>query len=292
VSEIILEAQGLGKSYAGFRLEGISFRLERGSVMGLIGPNGAGKTTTIRLLMGLARPAEGRALLFGEEGARGPRMPRLLEKVGFVYEESRLYGTLSPRENGLFLSRVYSSWDRPGYERLLGDFGIDQRKPIDTLSKGQRTKAALAAALSHGAELLVLDEPTSGLDPVSRSEILDILYRFMSDGVRSVLFSTHITADLERIADFVTFLRSGRMVLSEPTQDALARHAVVKGPAAALAEIGGLLVGARGSDTGFVGLTDRAAELEGRPGLVLEKASLDDIIVYSTREDYRARIGA
>jgi ABC-2 type transport system ATP-binding protein len=294
VPDAILEAEGLGKSYANFELSGISFRLERGEVMGLIGPNGAGKTTTIRLLLGLARPGSGRAAIFGRDPARDKSV---LGRVGFVFEECRLYGSATVRANAGFLSRVYPAWDEEAFRARLSEFGVDGRKKVDDLSKGQKTKLALAIALSHGAELLVLDEPTSGLDPASRSEILDLMYRFIGDGTRSALFSTHITADLEKIADRVTFLREGRLVFSEVTADALERHALVKGPSRALEAAKPYLVGARSSESGFEGLTDRASELAAAGDgasrdLALERASLDDIMVYSTREDYRARVGA
>jgi ABC-2 type transport system ATP-binding protein len=281
--------EGLGKRYAKFELSGVSFRLERGSVMGLIGPNGAGKTTTIRLLMGLCAPSAGRASVLGGDPARDRR---LLDRVGFVYEDTAFYGSLSARANARFLARVYSAWDEAGFRSLLAELGVDERKKVDELSRGQRTKLCLAVALSHGAELLVLDEPTSGLDPASRSEVLDLLYRFIADGRGAVLFSTHITADLEKIADSVTFLREGRLVFSEATEDALTRYALVKGPAAALEGLKASLVGVREASIGFEGLCEDRGALAEKQGLLVERPSLEDIMVYSTREDYRARVRA
>jgi ABC-2 type transport system ATP-binding protein len=293
VAEIVLAAEGLGKRFAKFGLKDISFRLERGEVMGLIGPNGAGKTTTIRLLLGLARPSEGRASLLGGD----PAIDRsLMGRVGFVFDESHFYGSATVSANARFLARIYPAWDEASFRSRLSEFGVDRSKKVDDLSKGQRAKFALAVALAHGAEILVLDEPTSGLDPVSRSEVLDLLYRFIGGGERSVLFSTHITQDLEKIADRVTFLREGRLVFSEPTSDALERHSIVKGPARALEAAKPYLVGARSSEIGFEGLTDRSGELavadDALRELVFERASLEDIMVYSTREDYRVRAGA
>jgi ABC-type multidrug transport system, ATPase component len=289
LSDIVLEAEGLGKRYSAFELEGVSFSLERGEVMGLIGPNGSGKTTTIRLLMGLARPDSGRARLFGLDSSRGGRV---LEKVGFVYDECALYGCLSAIDNGRILAGAYRGWDDRRFRALLQELGVDSKKKVDELSKGQRAKFSLAVAMAHEAELLVLDEPTSGLDPVSRSEVLDLLYHFIADGRRSVLFSTHITSDLERIADRVTFLREGKLVFGEETSEVLARYAIVKGPVSAIASVKPFLEGLRETPTGFEGLGRRESELEGMGGLVLDKACLEDIVVYSTREDYRVRASA
>ena len=285
MTEVFLEAEGLGKRYGSFELSGVSFRLEPGAVMGLIGPNGAGKTTTIRLLLGLVRPDAGTARLFGTDPIR--RGAELMEKVGFVYEDGCFYGSLSACDNGRWLSRVYRTWDGVRYRDLLGRFGVDPDRKVDALSKGQRTKMSLAAALSHEADLLILDEPTSGLDPVSRSEILDLLYEYIGNGSRSVLFSTHITADLERIADYVTFLREGTQVWSEETEAVLEDRALVRGSISALDAVRPHLLGVRVTESGFEGLCERRPELGSIGGLVVEKPSLDDIIVYSTREDYR-----
>jgi ABC-2 type transport system ATP-binding protein len=285
LNDIVLEAKGLGKRYAAFELAEVEFGLGRGEVMGLVGPNGSGKTTTIRLLMGLARPDSGSARLFGLD----PRKERrVLDRVGFVYDECRFYGSLSGLDNVRIVGRSYSGWDDARFRSYLAEFGVDGAKKADELSKGQSMKLALAMALAHDPELLVLDEPTSGLDPVSRSELLDLLYRFIADGTRSILFSTHITQDLERIADRVTFLRDGALVFSEETGELLERYALVKGPVSAIASARPYLEGLRETATGFEALGRRGPELEGMEGLVLERASIDDIVVYSTREDYRA----
>ena len=178
-------------------------------------------------------------------------------------------------------------------------FGLDIHKKIDELSKGQRMKLSLAVALAHGAELIVMDEPTGGLDPVSRSELLDALFAIVAAGGTSVLFSTHVTQDLERIADYIAFLNNGRLVFCESRDEILGRHAIVRGPIAALdARLSGLLVGRRLYDGGFEGLTDNAEATKvlaaGTAGaeenrITLERASLEDIMVYNVREDYRVR---
>jgi ABC-2 type transport system ATP-binding protein len=287
--EAALEVDGLRKRYGSFELDGVGFSLPRGEVMGLVGPNGAGKTTTIRLVMGLARPDAGGARIFG----RDPREDRsVLGNVGFLYEDCRFYGSLSALDNSRIVGGAYPAWDEARFLAMLASQKVDAGKKADDLSAGQRNKLALAIALAHDPELLVLDEPTSGLDPVSRSELLDVLYEFIADGRRSVLFSTHITSDLERIADRVTFLREGRVVFSEETGELLGRYSIVKGPVSAIPAARPYLEGIRETGTGFEALGRTAPELSGIAGLVFEKASLDDIVVYSTREDYRVRASA
>lgn len=292
--EMAIELEGVGKSYPGFSIESLSFGLERGFVLGLIGPNGAGKTTTIRMLMGLAAPDSGRIRVLGQDPRKADGAFR--SRIGFVYDESKWYGTLTARETAAWVSRLYPSWDGEAFRSRCESFGLDPGKKLDELSKGQRMKLSLALALSHGAELIVMDEPTGGLDPVSRSELLDSLFPIMAEGNTSILFSTHVTQDLERIADYIAFLKAGRLVFCEAKDEILSRHALVRGPVSALdGRLEAELVGRRVYEGGFEGLTDRADSLRAlAPAgngnrITLERASLEDIMVYNVREDYRAR---
>ena len=292
--EMAIELEAVAKRYPGFALEDLSFGLEKGYVLGLIGPNGAGKTTTIRLLMGLAVADAGKVRILGEDPRSGGK--GLRSRIGFVYDESKWYGTLTAAETRAWVAPLYTNWQAAAFDKRLESFGLDPGKRIDELSKGQRMKLSLAIALSHEAELIVMDEPTGGLDPVSRSELLDALFAVVAEGKTSILFSTHVTADLERLADYVAFLQGGRLVFCESRDEVLGRHALVRGPAEALEGAAGeslrsLLVGRRLYEGGFEGLTDRADELRdlGDGRLSLERASLDDIMVYNVREDYRVR---
>ncbi|MCX7027243.1 MAG: ABC transporter ATP-binding protein [Spirochaetes bacterium] len=287
----VLQTKALGKKFPGFALHDVNVRLGIGSVLGLIGPNGAGKTTTIKLLCGLLKPDEGEVEVLGENPWRSG--PSLRRRLGVVSDESQLYGPLSAAETEAWVARLYPRWDSAGFSSRLADFGIDPRKKLSDLSKGQKMKFALAIALSHEAELIILDEPTGGLDPVSRSEILDTLYSVVAEGRTSILFSTHITSDLERIADYIAFIMEGRLAFFEEIDSVLERHAVIRGPSALLdKDLRGFVVGARRYDASFEGLTDRAAELRAAPpeGLSIERASLEDIMIYSVREDYRVRV--
>jgi ABC-2 type transport system ATP-binding protein len=283
MGDTVARLRGVSKRFAAFDLSEVDLNLRRGEVMGLVGPNGAGKTTTIRLLLGLARPTQGEVELLGRDPAKDARAR---ERVGFVFDEMGFIGNLPCLDNEFFLKAAYPDWDGRAFRDYLSRFGIDGKKRLEELSRGQKTKFALACALSHGAELLVLDEPTSGLDPVSRSEILDLIYEFIQDGQRSVLFSTHITQDLEKVADTVTFLRDGRLVFSKETAELLEGYALAKGPISALGAALPHLMGRREGLSGFEAIGEREA-LATIPGLILEKPSLDDIVVFSTREDYR-----
>lgn len=293
MSDMAIEVVDLEKRFSGFALSGLDLSVERGAVLGLIGANGAGKTTTIRILAGLIRRDGGMVRVLGQDPWMAGASFR--ESLGFVFDESHWYGSLSASETGAWLRRLYPRWDEGAFRSHLEDLVIDPDKRIDTLSKGQRSKFSLAVALSHGAELIVMDEPTSGLDPVSRSEVLDLLYEVIGKGGTSLLFSTHITADLERIADRVAFIREGRSVFCEELPEVLDRHVVVRGPVEALGpEVERLLVGYRRSGAGFEGLCDRAPALRAFDDrrLRLERASLEDIMVYSVREDYRVRVAS
>jgi ABC-2 type transport system ATP-binding protein len=281
-----LAVRCLSKRFDGFSLEEVSFELESGYVMGFIGPNGAGKTTTINAIMGLCKRDSGEIAVFGGD----PRNRAVRERIGFVFDECPFRG-LSAIECGAYYGPAYRLWDQQRFSEYLGRFGIDPRKLVDKLSKGQKMKLSLAFCLSHGAELLIMDEPTSGLDPLFRRELLDLVYEVIQDEGKAVFFSTHITADLERVADFVTFINGGRIVFSLPVTEALERYSLARGAEAELdGELRSLCVGAVRNPLGFTALTQRRADIERlRPGrIVFEKPSLEDIMVYSNKEAVNA----
>lgn len=283
-----LELRAVTKRRGDFFLKGIDLTLESGSVLGFIGPNGAGKTTLIKIIMGLLIPDSGEVRLFGEDAAK--RGSQLRAQMGFVYDEGRFNGKLNAEELGSLVGRFYPTWSAGRYAELLERLELPRKKPIDGFSKGMKMKLQLAAALSHDARLIVMDEPTGGLDPVVRSEILDLLYREIQDERKSILFSTHVTDDLARIADRVAFIDRGELIFVDAVDTVLETRSLVKGPAAALtAELETLLVGVRRTGTSFSGLTEKADAVRtlGDPRIVLEPASLEDIMVYTVRRDYR-----
>ncbi len=219
----LLEVQGLRKTYPAFRLEDVSFSVPEGAVMGLIGRNGAGKSTTLKSILGLVHPDAGRVEMFGREFSENERY--IKENIGVVLGGIDFYPKKKVRTITDVTRRFYSNWQEEKYRHYLDLFAIDENKRVDQLSSGMRVKYLLALALSHNARLLILDEPTSGLDPVSRDELTELLRRIAADGTRSVLFSTHITSDLEKCASHITFIQEGRLQRSDTLTGFMAHYA-------------------------------------------------------------------
>lgn len=220
-----LEIKGLCKQYEGFALENVSFTLPRGAVMGFIGENGAGKTTTIKSILNLIHRDAGTIRVLGLDNIGDERAVK--ERIGVVLEDGCFLNTLNARQVDTLMGKAYQNWKPEQFFSFMQRFGIDERKKIKDYSKGMRMKLSIAAALSHGAELLIMDEPTSGLDPVVRDEVLDLFYDFMQDEGHAILLSSHITSDLDKIADYITFIHGGRIVLSEPRDELLDTYGVL-----------------------------------------------------------------
>ena len=279
-----LELTGVGKSYGDFRLEDMTFTLPSGYIMGLIGPNGAGKTTMIKLIMNLIRRDTGEIKLFGEDNLRGEIAVK--SRIGFVYETPSYYEHLSLKSIKGIIAPFYSTWDEDRFQHLVRVFELPAAKPMKKLSHGMVMKASIAIALSHHADLVIMDEPTSGLDPVFRRELLDMLAETMQDERKSVLFSTHITSDLERIADYITFVNRGRLVFSSTKDEILERYGIVKGGKELLDDrTRELFLGIRLNDFGFEALTSQTDSVRKlmKDQVVVERASLEDIMYYVQR---------
>lgn len=218
--EAILELQNVVKQYGrtGFALQNVSLAVPYGCIMGLVGENGAGKTTTIGCILNALRRDSGEIRLFGRAMTDADTAMR--EDLGVVFEAGCFSGALTPAQLASVLRGVYRQWDDALYTALLRRFELPEQKKLRTFSRGMSMKLSIAAALSHRPRLLILDEATSGLDPVVRDEILDVFLDFVQDERHSVLLSSHITSDLEKVADYITFLHRGAVILSE-TKDAL-----------------------------------------------------------------------
>lgn len=204
-----MDIRGLCKKYPAFELKDVTFSVPQGAVMGFIGRNGAGKSTTIKSILGLVHPDAGQVEILGRDFAEDERF--IKENIGVVlggidFYPKKKIGTLTD-----VTRRFYENWDEEKYRHYLKLFAIDESKRVDQLSSGMQLKYMIALALSHNARLLILDEPTSGLDPVSRDELTELLRRIAADGQRSVLFSTHITSDLEKCASHIAFIKEGEL---------------------------------------------------------------------------------
>ncbi|MDE6592084.1 MAG: ABC transporter ATP-binding protein [Oscillospiraceae bacterium] len=276
-----LEVKNISKSFGEFTLRDISFTLPKGYIMGLIGPNGSGKTTTIKLILNMLRRDSGSINIFGLDNISHEQ--EVKKKTGAVFEPCFFDGEWSVARTEKNLSVFYENWDSALFSELLGKFRISAKKLVKELSKGMQMKLMLACALSYNAKLLILDEPTSGLDPVSRDELLEYLNAYISDGEHSVLFSTHITSDLQRSADYITYITDGEMFFSGGKDEFTEMFRIAKG---GTDELTPLLtekaLGIRKYSLGFEALV-KTESLYELPGLHTEPASIDDIIIFTAK---------
>lgn len=285
----ILEISNLNKSYDSFYLNNINLGLERGYVMGFIGPNGAGKTTTIKLIMNLIKKNSGEIKVFGLDNIKHEK--EIKEKIGFVYDENYFYDELNLEEMKRVIAPFYSEWDEKLYQKYLRDFELPAKKKIKELSKGMKLKFSLAIALSHRAELLVMDEPTSGLDPIFRNDLLDIIREYIADDKRGVLFSSHVTSDLDKIADFITMINKGEIILSMSKEELMDKFILIKGGKSSLNDkLRKELVGCKESSLGFEALCKKQAWIEelNQKEFLLERPSLEEIMLYMIRGEKNA----
>lgn len=278
------------KRYKDFQLDNVSFAVKRGFIHGFIGQNGAGKTTTIKLLMNLVRRDSGTIRVFGLDNLEHERAVK--QRIGFVYADSHFYEDLTLEAMKRVVASFYEGWDEDAYRRYLRQFDLPPNKKIKQLSRGMKMKYAIALALSHNADLIVMDEPTSGLDPVVRREILDILRDVIQQEDKTVFFSTHITSDLEHVADYITFIHDGRIRFSLSRDEVYDKYVLVKGgPELLDQDTRQLFVGLREHAYGFEGLaadSHRARHWFGNQ-VVYEKPSLEDIMVYTIKHSIGGR---
>ena len=280
----MLEVKNLTKKFKTFELDNVSFKLEPGYIMGFIGPNGAGKSTTIKLIMNLLKKDSGEIKVFNKDNIEFEK--EIKNRIGFVYDESYFYEDLSINQMKNIVASFYKEWNNELFNKYMKDFDLDPKQKIKKLSKGMKMKFSLALALSHNADLIIMDEPTSGLDPVFRREILDILYDIIQDEKKSIFFSTHITTDLEKIADYITFINDGKIVFSKSKDEILESYGIIKGEKNLLDnDVRKEFIGIRETKVGFEGLTENSQKLKKLFGneILIERPTLEDIMVYSVR---------
>lgn len=271
----IIRIQNLQKAYPGFALEGVTFSVPRGAVVGFIGENGAGKTTAIKCILGLVRPSGGSVEVFGKDAALLTAEER--GRIGAVFGENCLPENLTAGQLDRVMRHIFPHWESETFASFLGRFSLPQGKKVADFSRGMHQKLALAVALSHGADVLVLDEPTAGLDPVARDEILELLYDFMQEERRSVLISSHIVTDLEKLCDYIAFIHNGKLLFFEEKDALYERYAVVHAPVEALQGLKDAVVAARRGEFGASALVRRDKLPAGTSA---ERAGIEEIMLY------------
>lgn len=220
-----LEIKDLTKTYGDFTLDHLNFSLPSGSILGLIGENGAGKSTTIRLILGMSRPDGGSIRIFGRSNAQN--LAAIKEDLGVVLDEIGYPDCITPKQLNKILKNTYAHWDEGVYQKYLKNFSLPQDKMFKEFSRGMKMKLGIAAALSHDPKLLILDECTSGLDPVVRDEVVDIFHEFTREESHSILISSHIVSDLEKLCDYIAFLHEGKLLLCEEKDRLLERYGLI-----------------------------------------------------------------
>ncbi len=281
MSEIknVIEFRNAEKNYGDFRLDKISFAVPEGSVCGFIGQNGAGKTTAIAMLLDIINTDSGEVLLFGEP-VDGKHL-HLREDVGVVFDEMGFHEFLTAKQINVILKNSYKNWSEETFFDNLRKFSLPQNKKCGAFSRGMRMKLQIAAALSHKAKLLVMDEPTSGLDPIVRNEIIQIFREFMTEDDHTVLMSSHITGDLEKIADEVVFIDGGKIVLAGNKDEILEKHALLKCSKEEAGKVSESFTvykneGAYGAE---ILVSDAEACRRLYPGMIIEPATLEEIMI-------------
>lgn len=276
-----IECRGLTKAYQDFTLDDLTFDLPAGCILGLVGENGAGKSTTLKLLMNAIPRDGGQVTVLGADN-QSPGFLDTKQDIGVVLDEACFPEVITPKELGKIMGYAYQNWDQSQYEGYLARFRLPLNKKFKDFSRGMKMKLAIAVALSHQAKLLLLDEATSGLDPMVRDEILDVFNDFTRQEENTVILSSHIVSDLEKICDYIAFLHRGKLVLFEEKDRLLEEYAMVKGTAEQLEELDPAAVaGKKVTPYGAQALVRRS----GIPaGFVTERTNLEDIILFLAQE--------
>lgn len=275
-----IEIQNLTKKYDGFTLNDVSFHVPKGSIMGFIGQNGAGKTTTIKALLNIIQIDAGTIRMLGLDNIKDEI--EIKKRISVVFDELPFQDIFSAKQIARILCDIYPAWDNQIYESYLERFQLPMKKKVGEFSKGMKMKLQIATALSHHAEMLIMDEATTGLDPVVRNEILDIFLEYLQDENHSILMSSHITSDLEKVADSVTFIDKGKILISGYKDEILENHGVIKCSKKDFQEIEKEdFISARVSDfNAEVMVSDKAEMHRKYSGLLLENTTLEEIMLF------------
>lgn len=272
-----LTVSGLTKTYQDFMLDQVSFSVPSGSIVGLIGENGAGKSTTVNAVLGLIQKEAGHISIFGKEELDN----QIKEQIGVVFDGSNYPEILSPRKINRIMKHIYRSWDETAYFRLLTQLSLPSDKRLKHFSKGMKMKLAICAALSHHPKLLILDEATSGLDPIVRDDILDMLLDFVQDEMHSILVSSHITSDLEKIADYIVFIHKGKVIFTKAKDELTEQYGILKCGAAKFDALdkSDIIVYRKMDYEWQVLVSDRQEMQRKYPDTLIVPASIDEIML-------------
>ncbi|ANE89347.1 TPA: ABC transporter ATP-binding protein [Bacillus cereus] len=275
----VLEVKNLNKAYENFSLKDVTFSLNQDCITGFIGTNGSGKTTTIKAILGLVLKDSGKINFLEKDIDKHERKSK--NKIGVVLDEGYFYDELTLKEMKNIIAPSYTKWDEQVFLKYIKRFNLNLGQKISTLSKGMRMKFAVALALSHHADLLIMDEPTSGLDPLVRSELIDILLDFMKEPGKSVFFSTHITSDLDKIADMIILIDDGQILIDEEKDALVETHALVKGDNQLINnQTEKLFLNLSQTKYGFEGITHKIDDVcRLMPGVLMERPTIEDIML-------------
>ena len=275
-----IEVRGLTKAYRDFTLDGLSFELPEGCILGLVGENGAGKTTTMRLLLGMTKPDGGEASVLGTEISAD--LTPVKEELGVVLDEPGIPWCMTAQQAGKMLAGLYKSWDAAAYDALLKKLTVPVNKPYQELSRGNRMKLGIAMALAHHPKLLLLDEPTSGLDPVVRDEVVSLLSDFTREEDHAILISSHIVSDLEKLCDYIAFLHRGKLMLLEEKDRLLEEYAFLRCEQAELEKLDpAAVIGKKESPYGVSAVVRRDAL---PAGAEISPVTLEELFVFMVKE--------
>ena len=275
----MLKVEGLTKKYDGFTLNGITFSVPRGYIVGFIGANGAGKSTTLKSMLGIIK-ADGGKVEMGEFTLE-KNEDEIKRRVSLSLGSFDYYAYETASKIARATANFYDNWDWEKYEYYMKKFSLDGNKKIRDFSAGMRVKFSITLALSHDAELFVFDEPTSGLDPVAREEVLDIFREIVEDGEKSIIYSTHITSDLDKCADYILLIDEGRLLLFDTVESVLSSHLLVHGKTED--EIPKNAIGVKKNNYSFTALIKGESELKS------ERPNLEDIMVYYSKKNREAK---
>lgn len=280
----MLKVENLCKSYPSFQLKNVSFEIPEGVIVGFVGQNGAGKTTTLKCIMQSVLPDKGKITAFGMDLSENEI--RCKQLISFSSGAFEYYRNKKLQLIADVYRTFYDNWRQDAFDGYIAKFNLDLNKRVKELSAGMKVKFALSLAMSHDAKLFIFDEPTSGLDPIARDELLDVFRDIVDEGDKSILFSTHITSDLDKCADYVLFIKDGQIILNSEKDNLLDCHALIKGGVVELTdELISRLISYKRHQFGYTALIRRESIKDGDK-FETEKPTLDDIMIYYSKENY------